>query len=114
MEMEVPHILIKSQVFPFQNNLTENTLTARSAQKYGTFSNGYQPKGILGYGELSIAEKNSDGTALCYEMNGRNCTIWKAKDKKGSIIFGDNGSGKTVFLRSVSICQILAQAGVPS
>ena len=70
--------------FTGQNNLTENTLTARSAQKYGTFSNGYQPKGILGYGELSVAEKNSDGTALCYEINGRNCTIWKAKDKKGS------------------------------
>ena len=36
-----------------------------------------------------------------------------SKDKKGIIIFGDNGNGKTVFLRSVSVCQILAQAGMP-
>lgn len=35
------------------------------------------------------------------------------KDTKGSIIFGDNGNGKTVFLRSISVCQILAQAGLP-
>lgn len=70
--------------FTGQNNLTENTVTAKSAQKYGTFSNGYQPKGIVGYGNLSVAVKNSDGTALCYEMNGRNCTIWKAKDNEGS------------------------------
>ena len=34
-------------------------------------------------------------------------------DKKGSIIFGDNGNGKTVFLRAISTCQILAQAGMP-
>lgn len=39
--------------------------------------------------------------------------FYMSKDKKGSIIFGDNGNGKTVFLRSVSVCQILAQAGMP-
>ena len=39
--------------------------------------------------------------------------FYMSKGKKGSIIFGDNGNGKTVFLRSVSVCQILAQAGVP-
>ncbi len=71
--------------FTGQNNLTENTETAKSAQKYGTFSNGYQPKGIIGYGELSGALKNSDGTYLSYEINGRNNTIWKAKDKKDKV-----------------------------
>lgn len=70
--------------FTGQNNLTENTATAKAAQKYGTFSNGYQPKGIIGYGELSGALKNSDGTYLSYEINGRNNTIWKAEDKKGN------------------------------
>ena len=35
------------------------------------------------------------------------------RDKNGSVIFGDNGNGKTVFLRSVSVCQIFAQAGIP-
>ena len=39
--------------------------------------------------------------------------FYLSKEKKGSIIFGDNGNGKTVFLRSVSVCQILAQAGMP-
>lgn len=34
-------------------------------------------------------------------------------DKKGSIVLGDNGNGKTVFLRSIAVCQILAQAGMP-
>ncbi len=31
----------------------------------------------------------------------------------GMIIFGDNGKGKTVYLRSIGIMQILAQAGLP-
>lgn len=70
--------------FTGQNNLTENTETAKSAQKYGTFSNGYQPKGIIGYGVLSRAFKNSDNTYLGYECNGRNSTIWKATDKNGN------------------------------
>jgi len=39
--------------------------------------------------------------------------FYMSKGKKGSIIFGDNGNGKTVFLRSISVCQILAQVGMP-
>lgn len=39
--------------------------------------------------------------------------FYMLKDKKGSIVFGDNGNGKTVFLRAISTCQILAQAGMP-
>ncbi len=34
-------------------------------------------------------------------------------DSRGMIVFGANGSGKTVFLRSVGCAQILAQAGLP-
>ncbi len=33
--------------------------------------------------------------------------------KNGVIVFGDNGSGKTVYLRSIGTMQILAQAGLP-
>ena len=33
--------------------------------------------------------------------------------KDGVLIFGDNGSGKTVFLRSLACMQVLAQAGLP-
>lgn len=31
----------------------------------------------------------------------------------GALLFGDNGNGKTVFLRSIMSCQILAQSGLP-
>lgn len=34
-------------------------------------------------------------------------------DKDGILIFGENGSGKTVFLRSVVAIQVLSQAGLP-
>ncbi|MBQ7336046.1 MAG: hypothetical protein IJW92_06205 [Clostridia bacterium] len=34
-------------------------------------------------------------------------------DEKGCVIFGNNGSGKTVFLRSIGSMQLLAQAGLP-
>ena len=34
-------------------------------------------------------------------------------DSDGSLLFGDNGNGKTVFLRSIMSCQLLAQAGLP-
>ena len=35
------------------------------------------------------------------------------KDNGGLLVFGNNGSGKTVYLRSVGTMQILAQAGLP-
>ena len=35
------------------------------------------------------------------------------ENKSGILIFGENGSGKTVFLRSVGTMQIFAQAGLP-
>ena len=34
-------------------------------------------------------------------------------DAGGTILFGDNSSGKTTFLRTVGVLQILAQAGLP-
>ena len=34
-------------------------------------------------------------------------------DNRGVLLYGDNGSGKTVFLRSVSTMQLLGQAGLP-
>ncbi len=35
------------------------------------------------------------------------------ENSAGIMLFGDNGSGKTVFLRSVAIMHVLAQAGLP-
>lgn len=34
-------------------------------------------------------------------------------NKNGVLIFGDNGSGKTVYLRSIGCMQVLAQSGLP-
>ncbi len=67
--------------FTGDNNLTENTLTARSAQKYGTFSNGYQPKGIVGCGELTIAE-NKNEVDNPTTVNGRSVNVWKTGTSK--------------------------------
>lgn len=54
--------------------LNPNTGTRnKDADKYGTFSNGYQPKGISGYGELS---KTGD----TMEVNGQVQNIWKTSD----------------------------------
>ena len=36
-----------------------------------------------------------------------------ASDKDGALLLGDNGNGKTVFLRSIMTCQLLAQGGLP-
>ena len=35
------------------------------------------------------------------------------KDNDGLLVFGNNGSGKTVYLRSIGTMQVLAQAGLP-
>lgn len=36
-----------------------------------------------------------------------------SKDNGGLLVFGNNGSGKTVYLRSIGTMQVLAQAGLP-
>ena len=46
---------------------------SKDAQKYGTFSNGYQPKGISGHGKLS-----KSGDTITY--NGKKQNVWKTKD----------------------------------
>ena len=61
---------------------------------------------FIGMTDVYLATTNQTDTIVTNDF-------YMSKDKKGSIIFGDNGNGKTVFLRSVSVCQILAQAGGP-
>ena len=36
-----------------------------------------------------------------------------SKDNSGLLVFGNNGSGKTVYLRSIGTMQLIAQAGLP-
>ena len=64
--------------FTGNNNLIENTATAKAAEKYGTFSNGYQPKGVIGYGTLKAKDTKSDFT-----VNRRHVTIWESFDESG-------------------------------
>ena len=51
----------------------KKTVTQQSADEYGTFSNGYQPKGIVGYGKLS---KTGDTCTV----NGNDQNVWKTPD----------------------------------
>ncbi|MBQ8696431.1 MAG: hypothetical protein IJ519_01815 [Clostridia bacterium] len=78
------------------------------------------------------------GAPLCYPSVKENCVteceelydmlllaILKSKDKvtpnsislsengRGTVLFGNNGSGKTVFLRSVGTLRLFAQSGLP-
>ena len=52
------------------------------ASKYGTFSNGYQPKGISGHGELSKTGNTLTFRTQTLSGQGQTVTqnIWKAKD----------------------------------
>lgn len=52
------------------------------ANKYGTFSNGYQPKGISGYGEVSKTGDTLtfDTKTLAGESNTVTQNIWKTSD----------------------------------
>ena len=43
--------------------------TTKSAKEYGTFSNGYQPKGISGYGKLSKSGQTIN-------VNGKTQNVW--------------------------------------
>ncbi|MBE6698645.1 MAG: hypothetical protein E7584_00150 [Ruminococcaceae bacterium] len=61
---------------------------------------------FVGMTDVYLATTNQTDTIVTNDF-------YMSKGKKGSIIFGDNGNGKTVFLRSISVCQILAQAGMP-
>lgn len=56
--------------------------TSQAASSYGTFSNGYQPKGIVGYGALSSTGKTKDvvSTTLQGTTTHTTQTIWKTPD----------------------------------
>ena len=56
--------------------------TANAASSYGTFSNGYQPKGIVGYGALSSTGKTTKvvSTTLQGTKTTTTQTIWKTSD----------------------------------
>lgn len=62
-----------------------NNAAKSDAEIYGTFSNGYQPKGISGYGVLS---KSGD----TIKVGNKTQNIWKTQD--GSLWYWD-GSSKT-------------------
>ena len=50
-----------------------STTLSADAKKYGTFSNGYQPKGISGYGTVSKTGRTT-------VVNGKTQNIWKTPD----------------------------------
>lgn len=54
---------------------TSNSSNQDAAKLFGTFSNGYQPKGIVGYGKLS---KSGD----TIDVNGKTQNVWKTPDGK--------------------------------
>ena len=60
----------------YQGNLNSD------ANKYGTFSNGYQPKGISGHGELSKSGDTVTFNTKTLSGQGQTVTqnVWKAKD----------------------------------
>lgn len=66
------------------------------AKKYGTFSNGYQPKGISGYGEVTksgqtiqISTKTLSGQSQTVTQN-----VWKTKD--GSLWYWEGRQNKYI------------------
>ena len=70
------------------------------------FPTGGENTQFIGMTDVYLATTNPTDTIVTNDF-------YMSKGKKGSIVFGDNGNGKTVFLRSISTCQILAQAGMP-
>lgn len=71
---------------------TNNTTNNKSdAEIYGTFSNGYQPKGISGYGALS---KSGD----TIQVGNKTQNIWKTPD--GSLWYWDGSNRQYVKLNT--------------
>lgn len=54
------------------------TATKQAAEQYGTFKNGYQPKGVVGHGKLSAYKVS--GTTQKVVVNGQTQKIWQAED----------------------------------
>ena len=62
---------------------------------------------IKGLRDLFLLLKNKGGCDVVpndFEMTPQT---------NGTVIFGDNNSGKTVYLRSVGVCSLFAQSGLP-
>lgn len=68
--------------------------------KYGTFSNGYQPKGISGYGKLTATEETVEleTKTLAGHENKVVQTVWKAGD--GSKWYWDGRQNKYIYLEA--------------
>ena len=62
---------------------------------------------ISGLRDLLLLLERSDST----EVVSNDFSL--SPTKSGTVIFGDNGSGKTVYLRSVAVCAVFAQSGLP-
>ncbi len=79
------------------------------------------------YGAMTVFPEISDKKGFDYEdlydilLVFRDQSVKKVfpnsvsvdSSKEGVLIFGDNGSGKTVFLRSLACMQVLGQSGLP-
>ncbi len=87
------------------------------------YINMLQSKGVsMCYPQISENEQNTNVSEL-YDLfliasrDNVNSVVpndFVLSDKnKGVLLFGNNGSGKTVFLRSIATMQIFAQAGLP-
>lgn len=71
----------------------------------------------------SVSEENSDDIKELYDLllvseiaetqNVVPNNFSRGNDEKGFLIFGDNGCGKTVYIRSVAAAYIFAEAGLP-
>lgn len=71
-------------------------------KNYGTFSNGYQPKGIGKYGKVSkytVKDKNGNDIVQKVNINGKTQNVWKTKD--GSLWAWDGSTREYVWLDTV-------------
>ncbi len=87
------------------------------AKKYGTFSNGYQPKGITGHGTLKKSGKTvSVATEILYGANkGQKQTltqtVWKAED--GSLWYWEGRQNKYIRLDQAQTSSTSGGGGRP-
>ena len=63
-------------------------------KNYGTFSNGYQPKGIGKYGKVS--EYKVNGKTQKVSVNGKTQNVWKTRD--GSLWYWDGSTRQYVWM----------------
>lgn len=82
---------ISSNPFTGDNNAKGNSDTAKAWRKYGYYSNGYQPRGVIylgaDYGKVTP-------TGILTNINGRNQNIHKTKD--GSLWVWDGANNRYI------------------